>query len=201
MGFVLHPSVPLIVWVATVVSIQFVGYPVLLILAICVLASRSVTLSGIYLFLWRARWVFCVLWFVLALNTPGEAVYGWSWMPTYEGVADANIQSARLALTLMCLSWLFSVLSGDRLLVGLCGLLMPLEKIGLKTSTLLVRLALVLENLQSPAKPGAWREMLLMPANEDMPRTDISFTMPPWQMKDSGVLCCIALIIAGSVFW
>lgn len=200
-GSSLHPSVPFLIWVATVVLIQFVGYPVLAIVALCVFVTKPVTLSVSLAYFWRARWLICVLWLVLALNTPGEAVQGMAWMPTYEGVADANIQSARLLLTLLCLAWLFSVLSRDRLLIGLYGVLMPLERLGVKVSGLIVRLSLVLENLQTPATPGSWRQMLLVPAVDSKSQADISFTMPPWRLRDGAVLFCIALIIAGGVFW
>lgn len=200
-GLSLHPSVPFLIWVATVVLIQFVGYPVLAIVALCVFVTKPVTLSVSLAYVWRARWLICVLWLVLALNTPGEAVWGMAWMPTYEGVADANIQSARLQLTLVCLAWLFSVLSGDRLLIGLYGVLMPLERLGVKVSGLIVRLSLVLENLQTSARPGSWRQMLLVPVMDSRSPADVSFTMPPWRLRDGAVLFSIALIIAGSVFW
>lgn len=181
--------------------IQFVGYPVLVFIVVCALFTRSAIISSAQRYVWRARWLLCVLWFVLAFNTPGELFQGVSWAPTYEGVAEANIQALRLVVTLVCLAWLFYVLSGERLLAGLSGLLMPLEAIGIKVSGLLVRLSLVLENLQAPSKRNSWREMLNEPKTDCSSRTVISFTMPPWRLRDGAVLLGFVLIIAGGVFW
>lgn len=183
------------------VLIQFVAYPVLFIVALCVLVSHPEVFPSAVRYIWRAKWLLGVLWFVLAFNTPGEAVESVEWMPTYEGVADANLQSVRLLITLICLAWLFSILRGERLLMGLCGLLMPLEHTGVSVSGLLVRLSLVMENLQQPARLGSWREMLMMPERDKVSRTTISFTMPPWRMRDRAVLLGFAMIIAGGVFW
>jgi hypothetical protein len=184
-----------------VVLIQFVGYWVLAVIALCAFITAPVLLPSVVGYVRRARWLLCVLWIVLAFSTPGESFQNIAWAPTYEGISEANIQAVRLLLTLICLAWLFSVLHGDRLLVGLSGVLMPLEFFGVKVSSLLVRLSLVLENLQAPSDRGSWRKILSQPNIDCASHTEISLTMPPWRIRDGAILLGFVLIIAGGMFW
>ncbi len=197
----MHPSVPLVLWMIVVVLIQFVGYWVLAAIAMCAFITAPALLPSLAGYVKRARWLLCVLWIVLAFSTPGEPFRDVAWAPTYEGISEANIQVVRLLLTLICLAWLFSVLHGDRLLIGLSGVLMPLGFFGIKVSSLLVRLSLVLENLQAPSDHGSWRKMLSQPTMACSSRTVISLTMPPWRIRDGAILLGFVLIIAGGMFW
>jgi hypothetical protein len=98
------------------------------------------------------RWLLLTLWLILAYNTPGEAWRDLAWAPTYEGIAEANLQAARLvAMLLLCLAWLFARLGREGMVGGLWGLLQPAQARGPGYRALVVRLSLVLDNLQDAA--------------------------------------------------
>lgn len=156
----MHPACVLIVWVCAVLLTQFVGYA-----GLAILAVAGVILSGKYWRRWlgyvrRARWLLLTLWLILAFNTPGEAWMDFHWAPTREGIVEANLQATRLIVMLCCLTWMTARLGLPGIVAGLWSLLRPLARLGVATERLVVRLSLVLDNLQSPPEKGAWRRML-----------------------------------------
>lgn len=197
----LHPAVPLFTWIAAVIGVQFVSYWGLGVIVFVVAITAFHSVVSFINYLWRARWLLAALWLVIAFNTPGDAFHDIAWAPTYEGVAAANLQAARLIVTLACLGWLFTFLSGDRLLLALSGLMLPLNHLGVDANRIIVRLSLVLEQLESPVKHIGWREMLLDPTGGDGSRTMISLTMPPWRLRDSAALMIISTLFVGSLIW
>lgn len=154
-----QPSTALGLWLLAMLAIQFLDYPGLAILCLVVVREPGVMRPWLA-HVRRARWLFLSLWLVLAYNTPGEAYADLAWAPTYEGVADASLQAGRLLVMLACLAWLFVRLGRAGLVSGLWSVLQPLQRMGLDCSRLVVRLSLVMENLQTPPPPGAWRTML-----------------------------------------
>ena len=147
----------------------------------------------------RARWLLLVLWLILAYNTPGEAFQSLAWAPTYEGVAEANLHALRLLLMLGCLAWLFKRLGHDVLLSGLWGLLLPLRGLGWDIERLLVRLALVLESLQSPPVRGAWKQVLHTQPDFSSSPEVLQLSLPAWHLLDHVAIVLISALFVGMI--
>ena len=155
----MHPSSALLVCLIAVVAIQFLGLAGLALVA-SVLLTLSNAGGGWWRLLRRMRWLLLSVWLILAYGSSGDALFDFAWMPTYEGVREASLHVARLALMLGCLAWLFVRLGNRGLLVALQSLLQPLSRFGLGSERLVVRLSLVMQNLQAGVQKGAWRSML-----------------------------------------
>ncbi|WP_265948408.1 hypothetical protein [Dechloromonas sp. A34] len=195
----MHPSTALIAWLAAVLAMQFVGYVGLAIMALVVMFSPfSVTRSWCFN-IYRARWLLFTLWLILSYNTPGEAVMGALWAPTYEGVADANLQAARLVLMLGFLAWLSVRLGRDGLVSALWGVLQPLQVLGVDTRRLVIRLSLVLANLQTPQEKGSWRRMMAADAPlRDGPNM-VHVVLPQWATIDSLIVGVATTFLIGAI--
>ncbi len=179
---------------------QYAGYWVLV-----ALVALALPLTGVFerwrRFLWRSRWLFAMLWLILAYNTPGEAIFDSPWMATYEGVAEANLHMARLAVMLLCLAWLFAQAGRDGVIEGLWGVLHPLQRCGvLDTERVAVRLSLVLSNLQQPLVRGEWRRMLLQDGALEGPER-LELLMPSWSWRDALAVLLAVVILAMVVCW
>lgn len=198
-GLILHPSTALIAWLAAVLAVQFVGYAGLAIMALAVLFSPfSVTRSWGFN-IYRARWLLLTLWLILSYNTPGEAVMGAAWAPTYEGIADANLQAMRLVLMLGFLAWLSIRLGRDGLVSALWGVLQPLQVLRVDTQRLVIRLSLVLANLQTPQEKGSWRRMMAADAPlKDGPNV-VHVALPRWAASDTLIVVAAAAILVGAI--
>lgn len=181
----MHPTCALIVWLAAVLAAQFVGYAGLAVLCLAVLLAAPPAV-GLWLgYAWRARWLLLTLWLILAYNTPGEAFQDHFWAPTYEGMAEANLQAARLLVMLACLACLFFRLGRERMVGALWTLLGPFRSAGLDTERLVVRLSLVLENLQQPQEKGAWRRILAADAGAFGEPGVLQLAQLPWAGYDT----------------
>jgi energy-coupling factor transporter transmembrane protein EcfT len=188
----------LIIWLAAVIGAQFVGYAGQLLLIAAALLLTPALAGRWWAYVWRARWLLLTLWLILAYNTPGEALYDLAWAPTYEGVAEANLQVARLVTMLACLAWLFLRLGHEGMVGGLWGLLRPVRLLGLDVERVVVRLSLVLENLQAPMEKGAWKRMLT-----DMPSTpegqeSLHLSLTPWLFRDTVLVLLSGLGLIGA---
>lgn len=198
-GLILHPSTALIAWLAAVLAVQFVGYAGLAIMATAVLFSPfSVTRSWGFN-IYRARWLLLTLWVILSYNTPGEAVMGTPWAPTYEGIADANLQAARLVLMLGFLAWLSIRLGRDGLVSALWGVLQPLQVLRVDTRRLVIRLSLVLANLQTPQEKGSWRRMMAADAPLQDGPSVVHVALPRWAALDTLIVVAAAAILLGAI--
>jgi energy-coupling factor transporter transmembrane protein EcfT len=196
----LHPSSTLIAWLAAVISIQFMGYVGLGLFGLSLVLSVSLIARPWLDYVWRARWLLLMLWIILAYNTPGDALHDVAWAPTYQGLAEANLHLLRLVLVLGCLAWLFRRLSEDQLLSALWGVLLPLERLGVDAERLLVRLALVLENLQVPLEKGAWKKILAAQPDFPLGPGVMRLTQPAWHRVDAlGLIFVIALFVGAVV--
>jgi hypothetical protein len=195
----LHPSCALIVWLAAVLAAQFVGYAGLAALCLAVLVAAPPAI-GLWLgYAWRARWLLLTLWLILAYNTPGEAFQDQFWAPTYEGVAEASLQAARLLVMLACLAWLFFRLGRERMVGALWTLLGPFRLAGMDTERLVVRLSLVLENLQRPQEKGAWRRILADHAGAFGEPGVISLAQLPWAGRDTLIVLLAGAGLMGAI--
>ena len=181
----MHPSTALIVWLVAVLASQFIGYAGLALLALGLLVSLPKAASLWLGYARRARFLILTLWLIMAYNTPGEAVYDLAWMPTYEGIAEADRHAVRLLVMLGCVAWLFGSLGRDGLVSGLWGLLQPLRRLGVDIRGAVVRLSLVLENLQAAQHKGAWRRMLEVEAVVPPGPHHVHLVLPHWRWVDS----------------
>lgn len=192
----LHPSSILAIWLLGVVALQSMSYQPLLVLVILLLLTGATPAQWLA-YVRRSRWLLLTLWLILAYNTPGEALGDQSWAPTYEGIAEANLHAVRLIVMLAALAWLFGRLGRDGLVSALWGLLAPGRCLGLDTGRLVVRLALVLEHLQSPPERGAWRRMLAVePSWHDAPSV-LHLALPRWRWRD----VLLPLVVLGGLFF
>lgn len=192
----MHPSTALIAWLAAVLASQFLGYAGLGLLAFGILLSLPVATGAWLKYMWRARWLLVTLWLILAYNTPGEAWRDLVWAPTYEGMAEASLQAVRLVVMLACLAWLFCRLGRDGLVSALWGLLQPLHMRGADTRALVVRLSLVLDNLQEPPEKGAWRKVLASGGDFAAGPDRLTLSLPRWQLTDSLTVLVVASVFA-----
>lgn len=195
----MHPTAALLVWLAAVLAVQFLGYTGLGLLAAGLLLARPALWRAWLAYVRRARWLLLSLWLILAYNTPGEALADQAWAPTYEGVAEASLQAVRLVGMLGCLAWLFGLLGRDGLVSALAGLLRPLQGLGLDTMRLVVRLSLVLENLQVAPEKGAWKKMLAGdPAFAGGPDV-LQVSQSAWMLRDTFVVMGCASLLLGAI--
>jgi len=188
----LHPSSALLISLIAIVVIQFLGLAGLaLVFAVLLLAVQN-SAAGWWRLLRRMRWLLLSVWLILAYGASGDAVFDLAWMPTHEGVQEATLHVTRLILMLGCLAWLFSLLGNQGLLVALQSLLHPLSRFGIGSERLVVRLSLVMQNLQTELPKGAWRNMLDGDAVQvDGPET-LRVEVPPWRSADYFV--CLAVL-------
>lgn len=196
-SLLLHPTSALLLWLISVVALQFVGYAALagLLLAIVVLAPGAG--AGWWRFVRRGRWLLLSLWLILAYGKPGEALFDLAWAPTYEGMLEANLQAVRLLLMLGCLAWLFHRLGHAGLFAALWGLLRPLARYGLDSERIVVRLSLVLDNLQTPPAQGAWRQMLHPASLPAGGPERLQLSLPRWRWQDTAIVVAFALLAVG----
>lgn len=193
----LHPSSALILWLAAVLGVQFLGYAGLAVLCFGVLVLAPAAATRWLAYSRRARWLLLTLWLILAFNTPGEAFNDLAWAPTYEGIAEANLQAVRLLAILACLAWVFVRLGHDGMVAGLWGLLQPLRMAGLDVERIVVRLSLVLENLQTPPAKGEWKRMLVADPSAVEGREVLHLSLIPWAHRDTLLVAISAIGLTG----
>ena len=191
----MHPSSALLVCLIAMVAIQFLGPAGLALLAPLVLLVARHALGGWWRLLRRMRWLLLSVWLILAYGMPGDALFDLASMPTHEGVTEASLHVARLALMLGCLAALFATLGKDGLLVALQSLLRSWSQPGQAGERLVVRLSLVMQNLQQELPRGAWRQMLEGSAGAGDGVETLRVAVPAWRSTDY-LLCAGALLAA-----
>jgi len=188
----LHPSAALLVCLIAIVVIQFLGWLGLaLVFPVLLLATRK-SISGWWHLLRRMRWLLLSVWLILAYGASGDALYDVAWLPTHEGARDATLHVARIGLMLGCLAWLFASLGNHGLLVALQSLLHPLSRLGLASERFVVRLSLVMQNLQVDLPKGAWRNMVKGSGSDWGGPETLRFEAPAWSANDS--FACLAVL-------
>lgn len=155
-----HPTSILLVVSAAMIATQFLAAPALAVLAVILLAGGGKSLAAWWRMMRRMRWLFACVWLVVSYGVPGEALFALDWLPTYEGVAEATLQAARLAVMLGCLAWMLTRLGTQGLAAGLIGLFRPRSGSGGMRERFPIRLALVMAHLEQEIPGGAWRAML-----------------------------------------
>jgi energy-coupling factor transporter transmembrane protein EcfT len=191
----LHPSSALLVCLTAIAVIQFLGYVGLGVVLLLLLARFGQVFPRWWVLLRRMRWLFLTVWLILAYGTAGDALFNLAWLPTHEGVAEATLHVARLALMLGCLAWLFTALGQSGLQVALVSLLRPLSQRGIATDRLVVRLSLVMENMREELPKGAWRRMLEGHAEAVDGPTTLRAEVLAWRLSDY-LVCLLALVFS-----
>lgn len=189
----LHPAAALLVCLIAIVVIQFLGWAGLaLAFPVALLAARRSILAWWNL-LRRMRWLLLSVWLILGYGVSGDAVFDLGWMPTHQGVVEATLHVARLGLMLGCLACLFGFLGNQGLLVAMRSLLGPLARLGLATDRLVVRLSLVMENLQVDLPKGSWRCMLDGSGEASLGPETLWIEALQWRLSD--YLICVAALV------
>lgn len=181
-------------------GVQFSGYQAIAALTAAALVVGSHGVRTWLGYVRRARWLLLTLWLILAYNTAGEAFMDLPWAPTEEGIAVANLQAVRLVAMLAFLACLFASLGQDGIVGGLWGGLRPLRGLGLDVERLVVRLSLVLENLQTPQPKGAWRQMLHAHSGMIVGPATMRIDVPLWRARDT-LIVLIAILGLIGVIW
>ena len=194
----MHPSCALVIWLAAVLAVQFVGYAGQALLIAAALLLTPALAGRWWAYVWRARWLLLTLCLILAYNTPGEALHDLPWAPTYEGMAEASLQAARLVTMLACLAWLFLRLGHEGMIGGLWGLLQPIRALGFDVERVVVRLSLVLESLQTSPEKGAWKRMLAVQPSVAGGRETLQLSLAPWKLRDSLLVALSGLGLMGA---
>lgn len=159
----LHPTVRLILWGATVASTQLMPLPWLVAAAaLCIPAAALLARSHFFLLLRRTRWLLLSIAILFALATPGLLLLPemGSLGPTREGAMLAFTHLLRLTLVLALLAILLQFSPMENLVAGLYGLLWPLAWLGLERERVALRLLLVMRYVEQAPRGGNWREWL-----------------------------------------
>lgn len=194
----LHPTAALLLWLFAILAAQSLGYAGLLALIAGALALAGKGWRKWLAYVRRVRWLVLTLWLIMAYNTAGEAYFDLVWAPTYEGVGEANLNVVRLLALLACVACLFARLGRDGLLIGLWGALTPLRRFRFDVERLVVRLSLVLDELEDGYRPGEWKKML---EREPLPQADgvLQLEVAHWRAADGLLLGCGLMILLGLV--
>lgn len=182
-----------------VLPLQFLGWPVLLVIVLGLAAGEVEVRRRWRTLLRRARWLLLSLWLILAYGTPGEAWRDFPWAPSEAGMHEASLHAARLVVMLGTLAWLFNSLPRERLMAGLWALLTPLRRFRIDADRLVVRLALVFDYLENSPPRSTWRHLLGESGHAASGLDVIRIELPRWQKVDSGLVLLTALLVGAAV--
>lgn len=158
---VLHPAARLLIWCMLASALQLLSLPLVLLLgALLALAGPQVRQHAARL-LRRTRILLVTLLLVFAYGLPGPSPWGLSWLPSWEGLAEAALHGSRLLVLLASLAWLLVPLGHPALMAALWFCLRPLQRLGLPMQSTVVRLCLVLEYMENMPDRQHWRAWLL----------------------------------------
>lgn len=159
----MHPSARLLLWLLAVVAIQALDGRFLWLLVPVIPLFGRAALRRCGQLVARARWLLVSLWLILAWGVAGEAIWDAPLSPSREGLLDASVQLARIALLLFSVAVLRETMSLPELMTGIHRLLGSLRPLGLNPDRGVVRLLLVLEYLDRAPRPAVWHELLDVP--------------------------------------
>jgi hypothetical protein len=194
-----HPMTLLLFWAGFALSLQLISSLLLLMLA----ATISLTLAAVFsgsrsrALLWRARWLFLSIGILFLFFTPGEYV---PWTPawlglSYEGLARAGEQLARLLALLASLALLHERIGTHGLLTGLHTLLKPFSW----RDATVVRLMLVLEHIEGKQETS-WREWLANEGVGEESREHFTLGQPPLRGRDYWLMAGLLATAGGWMF-
>jgi energy-coupling factor transporter transmembrane protein EcfT len=157
----MHPTTRLVVWFSLLIAGQALdGLFILAILLTLPAFGRDVVQHWQRL-AWNTRWLILSLFAILSWGGLGEPAWPGPLAPTREGLDSALLHVARLLLVLMAVAVLRRWLPLPHLLRGIHGVLRPIRRCGVDTDRLLVRLVLVLQQVDTLAPSlRDWRSLL-----------------------------------------
>ena len=195
----MHPGAQLLAGLAFLMAIPRLENAGLFVLTAGLLWFSASKLPHCVLFLWRMRWLLLAAWLVFAYNTPGESYAGWWWAPTYEGMGEANLHMWRIVVLLLGLKRCLLGLGKGGLQAGLWSILAPLREWGIPVRSLVVRLALVLENVDL-SKGQDWRDLLLVSDAPSRQET-VCIELAPWCLTDLLLVALAWVFCLGVWLW
>ena len=157
----LHPATRLACWAMLVLAIQCLGGRALALACAGMLLSGRPVVAHWFRLLRRTRWLMLSLLAVLGWSVAGEPLWeGGMPAPTYEGLAEALLQSGRLVLVLAAVALLLETTPVAVLMAGCRHLLLPLRRVGLDVERAVARLTLTLRYAESLPPVSGWRQLL-----------------------------------------
>jgi hypothetical protein len=196
-----HPATLLALWIAFAVLLQTLALSWLAAIAVPVIGASLLGAGRRALILLRrARWLLLSVLVLFVFGTPGERLPGTAgdFGMTFDGLVAGLEQLLRLLLLLVTLAWLHQRLGSNGMVAGFHRLLMPLSAWRDLRERLVVRLLLVLENVDSePAM--TWRQWLSEPptgGRDFLVLNDAAITWP-----DRLAFAAVAVALLWFGFW
>ena len=149
----------------------------------------------------RMRWLLVCVALIVAYGVPGDALLDISWLPTYQGGLEAVLHVIRLSLMLGCLAALFATLGEQGMLVALLGIIAPISSHREGVERFVVRLTLVMENLQGELPAGGWRKILAGVERDAEPEGRLQVVVPAWAARDFVVSAGGIVLLATAVIF
>ena len=154
-------------WLSLLIVIQRVNGGLLLAVSLTLLLfTRRSAWHGWCQLVWTARWLLLSLFLIVAWGSPGEPVWQGPLTPSQEGLAAALLPLERLLLTLLVVVLMRQQMPIADLLSALYRLLAPLRRLGVDIAPGIVRLLLVMRQLDTMPRMHDWRMLF-----EDGPPT------------------------------
>lgn len=162
-SFKIHPATRLLVWLLTLVMVQFLsGATLAAAFLLLPLLGMRVLKRGARL-IWRTRWLLLSLWAIFSWGVAGEPLWNGVASPTEEGVHEALVHIGRMLLVLMAVATFLEVMPLPDMLVATHVFLKPWQHFGFDPDRGVVRLMLVLRYVESMPRPHDWRALLDAP--------------------------------------
>jgi len=154
----MHPVSSLMLWLLLLIVVQSLSGLYLLAVALCLFGvfGRSV-LPGWRRLLWGARWLLLSLFCILAWGDPGQPVWECALAPSHEGLMSALNHLGRLSVMLLWVAIVRQRMSVRDLLSAAYRLLAPLRRFGVDATPGIVRLLLVMRQLEAIPRLRDWR--------------------------------------------
>ena len=199
-----HPSAVFIFSLAFLLLMQTADAPAgLLLQGSTVVLAASLTRAGFVRLLRRSRILLLTLAGLFLWSSPGRWLWPGlgMWSPTWEGAALALHQTLRLLAMIGWVALLHHALPLPRWLAGLWGVLAPWRWLGLETGPLVIRLMLVMQQLEHSTV--TWRALWEAGSSDiadeqAVALAPLSLTLSVWQVQDS-MLLVLGLALLGLI--
>lgn len=203
----MHPTLAILLYVISALAMPGLPFWGVQVLAGAAALSVMMVRRPAWRLLWRTRWLMLVLMLGYAYSLPGDAVWAslGNASPTSQGLLAGAERALRLALLLLWLDLLVLRQPADRLLAGLHGLILPLQRLGLNADRIALRLALTLRAIETLEHRTrlTLREQLTRLFNPDMEAAlpeRVAFVQVPFRATDRLILSGVLLLMAGVWF-
>ncbi len=194
-----HPAVFLVLWTAFAVLLQALSITGLAVAGLLLLPlALRLAGDGTRKLLSRTRWLLLTIAVLFAFATPGERLpalagdVGMTWDGVHQGIEHV----LRLVLLLAGLALLHRTLGTDGIMAGLHWLLAPLARWRDLRQRIVVRLMLVLDQVENT--PGDWRGWL---AEGDVTGVDrLPLAAGAASVRDRLVIALVVTVVLAAIF-